>query len=105
LACPDRRWTVEKRVDARGLACPKPVILTRDAIRAGDAESIRVTVDGDVAAENVRRMAESQGWEARLEREGGDVHVFLAKRQGAAAPAPGRCPARREPSRRGRSCP
>lgn len=77
---------MQKRVDARGLPCPQPVILTRDAIRAGDAESIRVTVDNDVAAENVRRMAESQGWDAVIEREGGDVHVFLAKTQGTASP-------------------
>jgi TusA-related sulfurtransferase len=27
-------------VDARGLACPQPVIRTRDALRAGDAVSL-----------------------------------------------------------------
>ena len=77
---------MEKRIDARGLECPKPVILTRDAIRAGDAESIRVTVDNDAAAENVRRMAGSQGWDSGLEREGGDIHVVLRKGEGAAKP-------------------
>ena len=75
---------MEKRVDARGLECPKPVILTRNAIRAGDAESIRVTVDSDVQAENVRRMAGSQGWDAAVEREGEDIHVVLRKGGGTA---------------------
>lgn len=69
----------EKRVDARGLACPQPVVLTRDAIRAGRTDRIRVTVDSDVAAQNVRRMGKSQGWGVATEREGDDIHVVLTK--------------------------
>lgn len=84
----DCSGAVEKRVDARGLPCPRPVILTRDAIRAGGAESIRVTVDGDVPAENVRRMAESQGWDAEVEREGKDIHIVLTRGQRAADSGP-----------------
>ncbi len=74
----------EKRVDARGLPCPQPVIATRDAIRAGDAERIRVIVDGDVPAQNVARMANSQGWEAAVEKAGGETRVVLTKGEAAA---------------------
>lgn len=70
---------MERLVDARGKPCPQPVILTREAIRKGEVDGIRVTVDNDIAAQNVGRMARSQGWEATVEREGGDIDVVLTK--------------------------
>ena len=77
---------MEKLVDARGEPCPQPVIMTREAIREGDAEKIRVTVDNAVAAQNVGRMAKSHGWEATVQREGDDIHVVLTKGEVDAAP-------------------
>jgi selenium metabolism protein YedF len=82
----------EKRVDARGKACPQPVILTRDAIREGGAQNIRVIVDSEVAAQNVQRMAKSESWEANLEQEGADIHVVLTKAEGSEVVAPGSVP-------------
>ena len=52
-------------VDARGLSCPHPVILTLDAIKRGHDAEMVVLVDTDTSRENVTRAAESQGW--RLE--------------------------------------
>jgi selenium metabolism protein YedF len=77
----------EKRVDARGEPCPQPVILTRDAIDAvrvgeGGVEKVRIVVDNEIAAQNVERMAKSQGWEATTERDGADIHVVLTKGEG-----------------------
>jgi tRNA 2-thiouridine synthesizing protein A len=48
-------------VDARGLSCPQPVILTLDEIRAGKDKEIIVLVDTDTSKENVMRAATSQG--------------------------------------------
>ena len=79
--------TMEKMVDARGLPCPEPVVLTRRAIREGGAQSIRVVVDSDIAAGNVERMAKSEGWEAATERKGGDIHVVLTGGEGASEAA------------------
>jgi len=76
-------------IDARGTPCPQPVILTREAIREGGAERICVRVDSDVAAQNVRRMGKSQGWEATLEREGEVVHVVLTKGKAKGQREPG----------------
>ncbi len=59
-----------KEVDVRGLACPQPVILTKKAIEAG-AEQIEVLVSGDVARDNVRRMAEKLGCSVSYEKKEG----------------------------------
>ncbi|PIP37042.1 MAG: preprotein translocase subunit TatB [Desulfobacterales bacterium CG07_land_8_20_14_0_80_52_14] len=48
-------------VDARGLSCPQPVIMTLDAIKKGKDKEIIVFVDTDTSKENVTRAAESQG--------------------------------------------
>jgi len=42
-------------VDARGLACPQPVIMAKRAIEENAA--VTVLVDNDAAVENIRRMA------------------------------------------------
>lgn len=47
-------------VDARGLSCPQPVILTLDEIRTGTEKEIVVLVDTDTSKENVIRAAKSQ---------------------------------------------
>jgi tRNA 2-thiouridine synthesizing protein A len=48
-------------VDARGLSCPQPVIMTLDEIKKGKDKEIIVLVDTDTSKENVTRAAESQG--------------------------------------------
>jgi TusA-related sulfurtransferase len=48
-------------VDARGLSCPQPVILTLDEIKKGSDNEIIILVDTDTSKENVTRAAESQG--------------------------------------------
>ena len=44
-------------VDARGLSCPEPVILTRKALASG-AASYEIIVDNHASKENVTRFAE-----------------------------------------------
>lgn len=78
-----------QRVDARGLACPQPVVLARRAMQAG--ETVVVTVDDPTAAQNVSRMAQRARWNVDTEVSG-DVYVITAvppEEPGpAAAPAP-----------------
>ncbi|HOM97487.1 MAG TPA: sulfurtransferase TusA family protein, partial [Acetomicrobium sp.] len=50
-----------KVVDARGMICPKPVILTKQAIDSGEKE-IEVLVDNDVSFQNVKRFHKSRGY-------------------------------------------
>ena len=49
-------------VDARGLSCPQPVLMTLNEIKKGDAKELVVLVDTDTSKENISRMAASQGW-------------------------------------------
>jgi len=53
---------MSKTVDARGLSCPQPVLMTLDEIKAGETNKIEVLVDTDTSKENVARAAQSQGW-------------------------------------------
>jgi len=48
-------------VDARGLSCPQPVLMTLDEIKTGNNTDIIVLVDTDTSRENVTRAAVSQG--------------------------------------------
>ena len=49
-------------VDAGGLSCPQPVLMTIDKIKEIQKGEIIVKVDTDTSKENVSRAAESQGW-------------------------------------------
>ena len=50
-------------VDARGLSCPQPVIITLNKIKKINKGDIVIMVDTDTAKENVSRAAKGQGWE------------------------------------------
>jgi tRNA 2-thiouridine synthesizing protein A len=67
-------------VDARGLSCPQPVLLTLSKIKEIAAGEIEVIVDNDVSRENVSRAARSQGWEVQDVKElAEEFHLFLTK--------------------------
>ena len=46
-------------LDAKGLACPKPVLMAKKQLEAG--EEFSIMVDNPTAVENLRRFAASQG--------------------------------------------
>ncbi len=50
-------------LDARGLSCPQPVIMTLNEIKKTQKGDIVIIVDTDTAKENVSRAAVAQGWE------------------------------------------
>ncbi len=77
-----------KTIDARGLPCPQPVILTRNAMREADEVTTLVTSSDQIA--NVRRLAERAGWQVDV-AEGPDgfaVHLRRTAQATAAAPEP-----------------
>ena len=60
-------------VDARGLSCPQPVLLTLSTIRRITSKDLRVLVDNETSKENVIRAADKSGWRLnRTERVGDD---------------------------------
>ncbi|HUW71542.1 MAG TPA: sulfurtransferase-like selenium metabolism protein YedF [bacterium] len=50
-----------KMIDARGQACPGPVILLKKALEAGEKGLIDILVDNEAARENVTRFASKKG--------------------------------------------
>jgi len=67
-------------VDARGLSCPQPVLLTVNEIKKVKKGEIVVLVDTDTSKENVSRIAVSQGWTLKgVEPDGTGYRVSIAK--------------------------
>ena len=73
-------------VDALGKACPMPVILAKKEIDAGNTSFV-VAVDNEVAVENLKRLAESQNYQASVETKDGNFHVTFVGDGDSAAPA------------------
>lgn len=66
-------------VDAKGLSCPEPVVLTRNALRESP-EGCEVLVDAPAPRENILRFAASQGYQASSEDLGdGSWRLVLSK--------------------------
>ena len=70
----------EKTVDARGLSCPEPVLLVKQAIESLDRGTIEVLVDTETSRENVTRMAESRSWRVEVVESGDGGFVLCVKK-------------------------
>jgi len=66
-----------KMIDARGLACPQPVVLTSKALVEGD--EVIAIVDNETARENVSRLATSRGFQVSAEEREGAIYLHLAR--------------------------
>ena len=64
-----------KEIDARGLACPAPVLQTKAALQEERPSSVRVVVDNAASQQNVQRFLESQGFQTVLAQDGADYFV------------------------------
>jgi len=69
---------MSKTVDARGLSCPQPVILTRRAIREGQFP-FEVLVETVTSRENVRRLAKKAGCRVTVEQVGDEFNLTIEK--------------------------
>jgi len=64
-------------VDARGLPCPQPVILTRNAMRESDQVTTLVSQPDQV--DNVRRLAERAGWSVSVTQMDDGLAIQMTK--------------------------
>jgi selenium metabolism protein YedF len=72
-----------KTVDARGLACPKPLILTKKALNGlGAGETMLVLVDNETSKGNVERFCRDNGVDVAAAQEGAVFTLTLTKRRG-----------------------
>ncbi|MFH1081574.1 MAG: sulfurtransferase TusA family protein [Pseudomonadota bacterium] len=63
-----------KRIDARGLSCPQPVVLVDRAVQEGNTD-LEILVDNEVSRENVLRMAARRGLKTDVRQEGQDTII------------------------------
>jgi selenium metabolism protein YedF len=73
---------MEKTLDCRGLACPAPVLQTKELIEKEHPGVIRVTVDNEASKQNVTRFLESQKFQVSVEAEGADFYVIGNRDEG-----------------------
>jgi TusA-related sulfurtransferase len=68
-------------IDASGLSCPQPVLMTLNKIKALDKGEIEVLVDTDTSEENVSRAARSQDWDIAEVSESGTGYRVVIKKE------------------------
>ena len=71
-------------LDCRGLACPAPVLQTKQKIEKENLSEISVIVDNQASKENVSRFLGSQKFEVSVEQRGSDYCVTGKRGTGGA---------------------
>lgn len=61
-----------KKIDARGLSCPQPVLLAMEAVKQNPG-LIEITVDNPTARENVTRFLKKSGKAVSIREDGADI--------------------------------
>jgi selenium metabolism protein YedF len=75
-------------LDCRGLACPAPVLQTKQTLDKENPQSIKVIVDNEAARQNVTRFLENQKFEVSVEKKGPDFFVIGKRGPGATVSQP-----------------
>lgn len=68
-----------KTIDARGLNCPQPVILTKRTMDQNDDAEIVTIVDNTAALENVSRLAKGQNYNVRVEEQDDQYYIHMTR--------------------------
>jgi tRNA 2-thiouridine synthesizing protein A len=66
------------QIDARGMSCPQPVLMTKKALK-DNPEVLEIRVDNNTAKGNVERFLKSAGYAFETENQDGN-YVILARR-------------------------
>ncbi|MGO9014772.1 MAG: sulfurtransferase-like selenium metabolism protein YedF [Dissulfurispiraceae bacterium] len=74
-------------VDARGLGCPKPLLLAEDALSGLDEGIIDVLVDNEASLKNLTRFATKNGFYSEGSKEDGYWKVRIIKGYTCEVPA------------------
>jgi selenium metabolism protein YedF len=69
-------------VDCRGLACPIPVLKTKEALEKIEEGTITVIVDNKASKENVKRFAQKVGCSVEVEEKDGLYYLTITKGKG-----------------------
>ncbi len=70
---------MKKTIDARGRACPEPVIMTKKALDSLDFGEVLAIVDNKAALENISRMVKTLNLESMVEEQDGSFYINIVK--------------------------
>lgn len=74
-------------IDAKGLACPQPVLLTKKALE--QENEVTVIVDNEPAVENIKRLGKTMGCTLQTKKkEDGTFQINLSREAGKSAALP-----------------
>ena len=66
-------------VNASGLSCPQPVLMTKKALSGLESGRVEVLVDTATSRNNVSRFGENKGWRVSTQEREGGYTVILEK--------------------------
>lgn len=66
-------------IDARGLGCPKPVIMAEEAMRNIDEGTIKVLVDNEASVNNLQKFAGKNGFYSEVKKDADHWKVSITK--------------------------
>jgi len=72
-------------LDCKGLACPSPVLKTKELLESKKPDSLRIVVDNEAASQNVSRYLKSQGFQPVVDNAEGGFAVTGTRGEGAGA--------------------
>lgn len=70
---------MRKTIDARGLTCPQPVVLTKKALEEEEISEVLTIVDNSNALENVSRLAHTLKLECKVDEKEGNYYIDIWK--------------------------
>ncbi|MDW7670440.1 MAG: sulfurtransferase TusA family protein [Bacillota bacterium] len=65
-------------IDARGLSCPQPVLLTKKAVQQNPAD-VTILVDNETAKNNVLRFLQHSGYTVAIETSEDTIQLQAKK--------------------------
>jgi selenium metabolism protein YedF len=75
-----------KKLDARGLTCPAPVLMVKDLVEKENPGELRVMVDNAASSENVGRFLTTRNYLVTEERQNGEFHLLARHKDGGEEP-------------------
>jgi selenium metabolism protein yedF len=69
-----------KEINAKGLVCPQPLILTKKAVECSDEKDFLVIVDNDTAVKNLEKFAKSSNLDFKFDKKSDqEFNVYVSK--------------------------
>lgn len=65
-------------IDACGRSCPEPVLMTKQGLKQ-NPNGVTVTVDNNIAVENISRFAKNSGYEVAVSEKNGIFTLELTR--------------------------